>query len=201
MADLVVSAEMRARVRDDAQTALAPYELSEKDSRRLQALASDRGMKAGNLIHNSFRLGMVADTLPKTRAVLGEQRFEQHIREYWRRVPSKNYRYAQEAFRFGDYLLAAMEAEQLDDPYLEEVLQYELTTVRVLQQKNPPPRLIEFRHDPEVLLPALDDPDVDARALDVEEGEYYVLVRRLPSGDLDARPIPPELAAQLTGAG
>ncbi len=201
LADLVASPEMRALACQDPDAAFARYQLNSKDRRRLEALAHDRrGMGAGNLIHNSFRLGLVAETLPKTLNLLGPARSEPLLKKYWHTTPPKDFRYSNEAFRFADHLRLQQDEGELDEPFLEEVLNFELTTLSALQHKSPPPKLLEFRHDPEVLLPALEDPDVDPRALDLEEGEYYVLVRRLPSGDLDARPIPPALAAQLMGS-
>ena len=73
LSELVMKPGLRRRIADGAvgaEEALAGFELSDRERRRLEALARDARLKTGTTIHRSFRLSMLANTLPRTCKVL-----------------------------------------------------------------------------------------------------------------------------------
>lgn len=192
LSELVMSPEFRQRLQEEPEAALAAYDLDPRERRRVLSVAADQRVRASTVIHRSFRLGMLLDTMPRTCAALGNAGLKEIVHAYWRSHLPKDYYYAREAARFGAYLLEQLAGGEVVSPYAEEVLHFELASLELrrsasdeagtpAEEPTPAERRVTFRHDPRVLLPALDRKEIPAA---VPEGTFEVRIRRLPSGEL-----------------
>ncbi|HVR99092.1 MAG TPA: hypothetical protein VMW27_20910 [Thermoanaerobaculia bacterium] len=205
LSELVMSPRFRSRVAEGPGEALAAYDLSDQERRRLESLAHDAGMKTGTLIHRSFRLSMLSNTLPRTCKVLGTQGLKELIDAYWRDHLPRNYVYAQEARRFAAFVLERLRAGEVANDYVEEVLETELALLALgeeppwqLPRDEPPAgpagwtsrlhpscRIVPFRHDPDRVLGTLAQGNVPA---DLPVGEFYLLLVGR-DGTVDLKPV------------
>lgn len=194
LTDLVMSPALRARVAEDPAACLSGYELSELEVRRLAALARDPRVRTPTLLHRSFRLSMLANTLPRTCKALGPQGLRELTHAYWSEGPPRTMQYVKEALRFSEYALGRLRDGSFRHDFLEEVVETEtaiLTLGRSGLVREPgerpvpadlalqAPRLhpacrpVPWRHDPNAVLAALDA----GRPLDgMPAGEHVLLL-------------------------
>ena len=216
LARLVMSPPFRSSVRGEPDTALAAFDLSPRERQRLMALANDPALNVGTMIHRSFRLSMLATTLSKTCAALGPQQLKEVVHRYWETYPPQDYYYEREAFRFGEYLLALLREGRIENEYVEQVLNLELNVLALKKASanndshsnqdlvrdpaaaypslNPLCRVIPFDHEPETLLTALSQDQVPEA---LPRGEYYLLLDRSTSKQIQIRQVDPRLGAVL----
>lgn len=245
LADLVISPELRARVALDPAAGLAPFDLTGEERKRLAELAADPGpgMRTSTLIHRSFRLSMLSNTLPLTCRALGAAGVREVMQAYWREHLPRNYYYVEEAFRFGRFALAFWAESGFSHPLLPELLEMELAVhelaggepwpgegaavplppaiaggaslaplSRWRARLHPSLRAVRFRRDPGEVLRALEEGRLPSE--DLPEGEFFLLLVTLPTGQVDQRAVAPEwgrtlcacdgrrsLAEQLAGGG
>ncbi|HEX6040443.1 hypothetical protein [Longimicrobium sp.] len=197
MADLAASPALRARVRDDAESALAPYTLTDLERRRLASAAGQPGMRVNGMLYRSNRLGPIAAQLPYSFVLIGPA-LRGLMDAYWERHPGFERNAPLEVRRFADFLRERMEAGDVAEPLLREVLDWEMLVYelallppeRTLAQvadaaanaradgplrPHPLVGVTPFSVDPRALLPHLfakRRPPYD----DVEEGEHHLLV-------------------------
>src|SRR4051812_32758033 len=100
LSDLVMSPALRARVAAEGDEDLGAYELSERELRRLKALARDPGLRTGALIHRASRLSMLSNTIPRTCRALGSRGLKELVHAYWNEHLPQSMLYVQEATRF-----------------------------------------------------------------------------------------------------
>lgn len=190
LSELVMSPQFRRQVAAEPDAALAPFDLSERDRQRLARIAHDERIKAGTIIHRSFRLATLSNALPRTCRALGAEGVRELATAYWRDNLPRNYFYAQEAARFGAFALERLRSGETSYRYLPEVLLAELAILELgfgvpwsadpepglapgmLLRLDPRCRIVRFDHDPDVLLPALKA----GLPPDLPEGEHYLLV-------------------------
>jgi hypothetical protein len=129
MAELVLSPRWKARIVADPAAGLAPYDLTPAERGRIEALAADPGpgLRASTMIHRSFRLSMLSNTLPLTCRALGAAGVRDVVSAYWQTYLPQNYYYVQEGLRFGRFALARWAESGFSHPLLPEVLEVELT--------------------------------------------------------------------------
>ena len=155
---MVVESSFRERVRREGAEALNAS-LSEREVRRLLALASDRGLQATRLVHKDFRLSKLYIMLPLTRFLLGRERMLREVHLFWEENLPVTHYLLEEAIEFCDFLLRRLDAGRLRLKYLAEVVAYEraeLELKRPRPQRLPPsPQRVRFRHHPASLLTAL----------------------------------------------
>ncbi len=217
LAELVMTPALRRRLAEggaDVDAALAAYELSARERRRLAAIARDPGVKTGTTIHRSFRLSMLLNTLPRTCKVLPPEALRELVHAYWKGTVPRSIQYVPEARRFAEFALARSRAGAIaDNPYLDEVLETELAILSLaeLEAWAPPPqpaaaaapagegdeargwrlhplcRLVPFRHDPNAVLQPLAAGRVPPAGL--AEGEHYLLLMARGGGRVDHRPV------------
>jgi hypothetical protein len=213
LSKLVLSPEFRALVREDATQALAVFDLTALEQRRLAAVARTRGIALGTMLHRARRLTTLANTLPRTCIVLAQD-FDRMVEAYWQAHPPQNLYHEQEAARFGAFVLALLREGDLQNELLEEVVQMELSVLTLAntsqnttsQHANisaptttfpylePRYRIAFFRHDPEPLLTALDKGVVPQH---VQQGYYCLLLSRSANGQLQLQQINPHMGAIL----
>jgi len=187
LSDLVMSPILRAQVAEDASAGLAAYDLSDREHRRLVALARDPGLRTGTLIHRASRLAMLSNTIPRTCRALGPRALKELVHAYWSENPPQSMLYVQEATRFADYVRARLAAGTFEHPFLREMLDTELAILTLAKEGGE--RVIPFRHDPDAVLQRLDA----GQPLDgLEEGEFYLQITALGSGKVAMKAIPAE---------
>ena len=103
LADLAASPALVTLVRADAATLPARYALSEKEARRLTAIAASRGMEANCILYRANRLAPVALNLPETCTALGDD-LAGLLSEYWVAEPRTDVHFLLEADRFARFL-------------------------------------------------------------------------------------------------
>lgn len=176
-----------------------PSDLDARELRRLRALARDPGLRTGTLIHRSFRLSMLASSLPRSCKALGAQAIKTLTHAFWSVQPPRSLLYRREALRFASYALPRLRAGEFASPWLPEVLEAEAAGLEILEQADmglsPPPesgasapclapdcRLVSFRHAPLATLDAL---AAGRLPEGLAEGEHYLLVRLAAPGRVE----------------
>jgi hypothetical protein len=105
LADLTASPALCRQVRRSPETLREQYDLSDREWRRLAAVARSRGMEANCMLYRANRLAPVALNLPDTCKALGDD-LERAISEYWTSEPITDVHFLIEADRFCSFLLA-----------------------------------------------------------------------------------------------
>ncbi|HEU0054503.1 MAG TPA: hypothetical protein VFQ39_15050, partial [Longimicrobium sp.] len=196
MSALAASPALVRAVRADGEAALAGFELTPMERRRVAAAAAQPGMVINCGLHRSNRITSVLEMLPLTVFLIGGE-IRRVADGFWADHPNPDFTTRRELHRFGGWLRARLDDGMLAVPYLREVVAFELAVfdlgmasrkrlhARVAEAEarwpdgpfalHPLTRLVRFRHDPAPLLDRLRA----RRPLpydDLPEGEYYLLV-------------------------
>jgi hypothetical protein len=156
LARLVTEPAFRDRVRTGEEADLGP-DLTPIERQRLRDAARDAGLQVTATLVGSFRLGKLLQLLPLTRQMLGDARFVQEARAFWRESPPRTFYSLEEALEFCDYLLGRAGR----GPFVKEVVafervQLELRRVRPSGEETPAQEVF-FRHDPRDVLGPLSE--------------------------------------------
>jgi hypothetical protein len=192
LSEMVMSPGFRNRVAEDPGSALAAFDLSDRERRRLEALARDTRLKTGTLLHRSTRLSMLSNTMSRTCRALGPQGLKELTHAYWSEHPPYSSFFIEEGIRFGRFALERL-AESQD--LAREVLETELALLELTQAEGlweapeepvvPPasgvwvPRLhplcraVRFHHPPLAVIAELDAGRVPR---ELPAGEHYLLL-------------------------
>ena len=184
---MVASTVFRQRLRERPGEVLENVDLTERERRRLLAIAGQPGMRVNTAIHRANRLSPLNQTLPFTCFLLDEQ-LEPLLERYWSANLTENLQIPAECERFAAFLDTEIHAGRVAGRYLEEVLAFEracaelrFLTAEELRQRASPysgpsalVRIVTFRHNPEALLGALKL--LEAPPPNIETGEYYLLI-------------------------
>ncbi|HEY2377940.1 MAG TPA: DUF692 family protein [Gemmatimonadaceae bacterium] len=115
-------------------------------------LQQDPGLAITRELVGDFRASMLASTVKLTIRLLlltlGETSLSDLLNRFWRLSPPQLFA-STEAEVFGQFV----RRQQLEIPYLDDVLSFELATVAALIDKKP--QIVPFEHDPVVVLRAL----------------------------------------------
>lgn len=217
LSDLVMSPALRARAVEDPAV-LAAYDLSERERRRLEALAQDGRMRTGTLLHRSFRLSMLSNTIPRTCRALGPKGIRELTHAYWSEGPPRSMQYIKEALRFGEFALGRLRDGSFRHDFLGEVLETEMSLLRLgrsgaaleagertvpedlgcrVLRLHPACQVVAWRHDPDAVLAALDA----GRPLEgFPEGEHFLLITSTGSGRVTLKPVGREVGRVLRAA-
>lgn len=218
LTDLVMSPALRARIAEDPPGCLAGYDLSELEVRRLAALARDPRVRTPTLLHRSFRLSMLANTLPRTCKALGPRGLRDLMHAYWGEGPPRTMQYMKEALRFAEFARGRLRDGSFENAFLEEVLETEIAGLTLgragvtweLRERRVPDdlafrvlslhpacRVIPWRHDPDAVLAALDA----GRPLEgFPEGEHCLLLAAAGAGKLTQKTFGPAERRTLLAA-
>jgi len=184
---MVAAPAFRERVLERSGEYLNSLDLTERERRRLLAIAAQPGMRVNTAIHRANRITPLDHSVPFTLFLLGE-RLRKVFERYWSENPTENLQIPAECERFATFLEGEIQAGRIVDPYIEEVLAFERTctelkfyTEEELSRLTPaaddlPPlvRIVTFRHDPVPLLEALANRETPAA--DITEGEFHLLI-------------------------
>lgn len=152
LARLIVDPDYRDRVRAMGEAALEAA-LTERERRRLCAIAADRGVDINRTLHKGFRLGKLRAMLPLTCQLLGAARLARAAAAFWTARPPASFYFIPEALEFCTFLHSRKHRVK----YLDEVLGYERATLEIEKASCvfPQPQRVCFRHDPRILLTVL----------------------------------------------
>jgi hypothetical protein len=184
---MVATPAFRERVLERSGEYLNGLDLTDRECRRLLAIAAQPGMRVNTAIHRANRITPVDHSVPFSLFLLGE-RLRDLLQRYWSENPTENLQIPAECDRFAAFLEGDIQAGRIVDPYLEEVLAFERActelkffTEEELRRTNPAaddlPRLVKiitFRHDPEPLLETLANGIMPAAS--ISEGEFHLLI-------------------------
>lgn len=194
---MVATPAFRERVLERSGEFLNDFDLSDRERRRLLAIAAQPGMRVNTAIHRANRITPLDHSVPFTFFLLGERLWEL-LERYWLENPTENLQIPAECERFSLFVKGEIKAGRIVDPYIEEVLAFERTctelkffTEEELRAFNPAAdallplvRIVTFRHDPESLLDALANGVLPAA--DITEGEFHLCID-CRSGEPDFR--------------
>jgi len=105
LADLTASPALCRQVRESPEILREHYDLTDREWRRLAAIARSRGMEANCMLYRANRLAPVALNLPDTCKALGDD-LTRLISAYWDAEPITDVHFLIEADRFCRFLLA-----------------------------------------------------------------------------------------------
>ena len=222
-AALVMSSELRTQMAGATAEALPPaldaYPLSERERRRLVALARDPGLRVFAMLHRATRLSMLSNTLPRTCRALGATQLQEVVHAYWQAHPPTSVVYVREALRFAEFLRSRLHSGALVHDLLPEVLETELgrlelgkaaptaaaavlppvgeALVQTCPRPSPRCSIIAFRRDPRTILPALDRGEVPT---DLPAGEYHLALLAVAPGRVMRRPLESIEAQAITAS-
>lgn len=200
--------EVAALTPPELPPALDGLELTERERRRLHAMARDPGMKVATLLHRANRLAMFTNTLPRTSEALADPRFVPLVHRFWKEHAPTSVMYAREARRFGAFIRELVRTGELAPGPFTELMDAELAVldlgksgIAVPTVRPEPPsgaaleearprlgpwcRVLPFRLDPRVLVPTGGRmaPLPDA----LPEEERYLLVVAVAPGQVVPR--------------
>lgn len=205
---MIASADYRTRLIEHPQSIYNNHALTEREQRRLSALAAHPGMRVNTAIHRANRLTPLDQTLPFTCFLIGD-RLGPLLDRYWAANPTENLQLPTECARFADFLEQEMNGGRLVAPFVAEVLAFErtCTELRFFSEQElvrrtgahgrlpAQVRILRFQHDPEQLLEALSE--LKSPSSELEEGEFYLAIDAR-TGDPVFRVLDGKTAAALT---
>ncbi|HYH83600.1 MAG TPA: hypothetical protein VEX86_27645 [Longimicrobium sp.] len=219
LADLSASVRLCARVAADPDAALAGYDLTPLERRRLASAAGQHGMRVNATLYRYNRFITLSTVMPGTLHLLGDGA-RAVVDEFWAgRPPDRNMR--RETAHFAALVVRMLDDGRLASPYLREVVAFETARYEVAVAPradllarvadaaerwpdgplvpHPLVRVATFAHDPQPLLTHLAwkrPPPYD----DVAEGEFHLLLD-CREGPFTQRPLDARAAKLLCDAG
>jgi hypothetical protein len=214
LAMLVVTPEVDAAEREAWQ---ASPDLTERERRRLASIADHGGLETARVIHRFFRANALMEALPLSLQAFGPGEIKPLLAAFWRtHAPTSIYNHSESA-AFAAFVLARIEAGELEAPLLADLLRFELAEIELRtgrggQQTRGREVLAELE-DPQRQAPIV-RPELRVVAMTYDPGELlarararqelagvprrlgFVLLRAVAMGTVVAT----QLLAQLGGA-
>jgi hypothetical protein len=168
-ADLIASPEDCLRARGADHFRDPGYDLTERERRRLAAMARDEAMSANCTLYRVNRLTPVYSVLPLTCRLLADD-LAPELEGFWRASRDATLQYGWESWRFGLWLQQRIEAGAIAGGPLADAIAFELAAYEVRTAPRSPGaagadparrRWLQVRHDPDALL------DPGARIADI----------------------------------
>lgn len=175
LCDLIASPRLCLELRANPEGVMANYELSTRESARLQQIVRQPGMSTNCTLYRSNRVTPIYTLLNFTCRSLGNQ-FGPLLDEFWDTKDYQDGQFQSEVDRFAAFLRQRLADGTVSSPFTAELLDFELALnalefgprkalLREIESLPPPEpdapcrlhplaRLVSFRHDPAVLLPA-----------------------------------------------
>lgn len=215
LCELIGSPDLCLAVRADASTFLGRYDLSPRERDRVLDIVWQRGMSTNCTLYRSNRVTPIYTLLHYTCVVLGD-RLKEVLEAYWAATDLRDLEFKHEILRFARFLEDRMARNAIDDPFVEEVLAFELALNELrfaprremLRQWSDRPdtagpathlrmhplmRVVRFRHDPEALLSALAEGRVPR---ELQEAEAFLLLS-VVDDPMSARMLDPQAGRLL----
>jgi hypothetical protein len=195
LSDLAASPELCRALKADAGPVLDRWDLTDVERRRVEASIRHPGWVVNCTLWRANRLGPIYTLLARSCFVLGE-RFRDEVDRFWALHPRPDFMTRREVPRFAGFLRDRLAEGGIDDPYLDEVLAFELAYFelgllprrRITEETDAPEavepgtplrlhplvRVLRFAHEPEPLLTLL--AQFRPRPYELAEGEFYLVV-------------------------
>jgi hypothetical protein len=176
MTELIASPERCLDARWDPVSALARYELTARERRRLIDAVRQKGMSTHCALYRSHRITPIYTSLHLSCLALAD-RLEAELDEYWKSAEFSDRRFRLEIERFASFLKRRVEAGEIAIDSLTELLDFELASneLRFLPRRrilleagnlarctredparvHPLLRVARFSHDPKLLFAAV----------------------------------------------
>ena len=218
LCDLVASPDLCILLREAPDEVLARYELTARDRRRLVDVVQQRGMVVNCSLYRANRLSPIYNLMPHTCFLLGNALMDEAT-EFWKDFEETRLQFDEEVEKFGEFLRQRIELGLLQDPFLAEVLEYELALNELrfsqrlevlsrLQHReaasdlgnriglHPLVRILLFKHEPDRLLQLLSERQ--SPPYELTEGEFWLLLDG-KNEELESKPMDADLG-RLLGA-
>ena len=216
LCDMIRSPDACLDLRAGAPGILTRYDLSPRERDRLLDIVWQRGMSTNCTLYRSNRVTPIYTLLHYTCMVLGD-RLKDTLDAYWAASDLHDLEFKHEIHRFSRFVREQIETSTIVDPFVEEVLEFELAindlrfaprrdVLRGLQvqreaaerasaplQVHPLIRVIPFRHEPGELLRSLANRRVPR---ELPEIESFLVLSRVEE-DLSTRTLEPALGRVL----
>lgn len=209
LTDLIASPQLCMQLRNDPQTVLQRYDLTNRERLRLRTVVYQRGMSVSCTLYRVNRITPVYTMLPYTCFLLGAQLMPV-IEEFWAIDNRSDLQFKREISIFGEFLLQKLLSGELVNPYLREIVVMELAINELkflprelLMENNneetglhPLVRLVPFDHSPAPLLTALAGMQLPEQ--EEETGEYWLMLDHREE-ELSFRALPHKSGAAAAG--
>lgn len=196
LAGLVVTPEVDAVEREAWRTS---PELTDRERRRLLAIAEHGGLETARVIHRFFRANALMEALPLSLQAFAPGQIKPLLAAFWREhAPTSIYNHSESA-AFAAFVLARIDAGELEAPVLADLLRYEraeieLRTGRGGQQAHGREQLEDPWREAPIVRPEL-------RVVAMEHDPGELLVRARARSGLDGVPRRPGLLLLRARAG
>lgn len=182
-------------VREDAEAALAEFDLTPRERRRVAAAAAQAGMRVNCSLYRANRIGPIFTLLARTCVLLGND-LRGVMDRFWAEHPVPDFVTRREVPRFGRWLRGEIAAGRVDAPHVSDVVEMEVAffelgllprrrimadlAVAAAEAEGPPVphpllRVVPFSHDPVDLLDRLSRRQAPPYA-GLAPGDFHVLV-------------------------
>jgi hypothetical protein len=195
LSELVASPASCLTVRAGGDDFFRRFDLSETEKNRLQQVVWQPGMSVSCSIYRSNRITPLY-TLLHFSCLLLAGRLKTEVDQYWANTEAPDLQFRPEVERFGRFLKNRLASGMIVDPYLDEILDFELA-VNALQfiprqkllaqiesapsrpehlplEMNPLMRVVRFRHEPGELLKHFEQETIPPA--DLPAGEFFIVV-------------------------
>lgn len=215
LCDLIASPELCVAARRAPEEALARFDLTARERRRLAAMVRQPGMSVNCTLYRVNRMTPLYSLLPRSCLALGD-RLADEAAEFWR-AGGTDLQFGPEIVRFAAFLRERLDAGQLASPYLAELLDFELALheLRLAPRRrllgelaagasgrawrvSPLVRVVRFSHEPAALLGALAEGRVPDES-DAPGGDFHLLLDATGPA-LELRPLDGHFGAALAEA-
>jgi hypothetical protein len=192
---MVADLELCRAVCADAPAALASFDLSPREIRRLADMAGQPGMRASCKLHRANRLTPLHRFFPRTLTLLGPA-LRREIDLFWQAYPETRLQFEEDATAFADFLTERITAGAIAELLVAEILNFETAAFRLFflrggQTPRPgrsilpndcgPPLALHpliavatFRHEPKALFALIDAGLPPPASMPI--GSYYLLL-------------------------
>ena len=195
LSELVASPASCLAVRAGGDDFFRRFDLSDKEKKRLMEVVWQKGMSVSCSIYRSNRITPLYTFLHFACLLLADG-LKTEVDQYWASADAPDLQFKPEVERFGRFLKSRIVTNAITNPFLDEVLDYELA-VNALQfisrqkilaqiqsarsrpepgplQLNPLIRIVRFRHEPFELLKYLGQEQVPPG--EVPSGEFFIVL-------------------------
>lgn len=195
LSELVASPASCLAVRAGGDDFFNRFDLSEKEKKRLREVVWQKGMSVSCSIYRSNRITPLYTMLHFSCLLLAD-RLKTEVDQYWASSDAPDLQFKPEIERFGRFLKSQIVTGVITNPYLDEILDFELAVnalqfisrKQILEQiksatsrpesgpleMNPLVRVVRFRHEPFELLKYLEQELVPAD--EVPGGEFFIVI-------------------------
>jgi hypothetical protein len=195
LSELVASPKACLAVRTGGDEFFRRFELSDTEKTRLMKIVWQQGMSVSCSIYRSNRITPLYTMLHFSCLLLGTH-LKREVDEYWESSAAPDMQFKSEVERFGQFLKRRLALGAIANPYLDEILDFELALnalqflprrriLRQIQdrtnhdhsgalQLSPLIRVVRFRHEPLNLLDLLGQEQTPPQELPT--GEFFIVL-------------------------